>query len=85
VPAAVPTKKSGQVVLRQFRELVVSLVREDLAATCPHSPTMDAAVHFIAGGFLDLLSWWIESRNPLRPSDIERLFLGMATPAIDMV
>jgi len=78
-------KKSGQVVLRQFRELVGSLVREDLAATCVHGPAMDAAVHFIAGGFLDLLTWWLEARNPLQPPDIERLFLEMARPAIGLV
>lgn len=79
-------KRSGQVVLRRFRELVVTLVRGDLARPrAPPAPTTDAAVHFIAGAFLELLTWWLETRNALEPADIERLFLEMATPALEVV
>ncbi len=79
-------KRSGQVVLRRFRELIVDLVREDLIVLHESSgPTMGAAVHFIAGAFLELLTWWLDTRNSLQPSDVERLFLQMATPAIEVI
>lgn len=75
----------GQVVVRRFRELIVTLVREDLAHGHDASaPATEAAARFISGGFLELLTWWLESRNALQPPDIERLFLQMATPAIEM-
>jgi AcrR family transcriptional regulator len=75
-------KRSGQVVVRRFRELVLDLVREDLAGVGVAGPPRDAVVHFIAGGFLELLTWWIETRTSLQPADVERQFLQMATPAL---
>jgi AcrR family transcriptional regulator len=79
-------KRSGQVVVRRFRELIVTFVREDLAHLHDASaPATEAAVHFISGGFLELLTWWLETRNALQPPDIEGLFLQMATPAIEVI
>lgn len=37
-------KRSGQVVMAQFRELVIDLVREDLVSVGPAGPTREAAV-----------------------------------------
>jgi hypothetical protein len=34
---------------------------------------------------LELLSWWLESKNPLEPAEMERLFLQMALPALRFV
>jgi AcrR family transcriptional regulator len=76
-------KRSGYVVLKRFRDMVVALVSEDLARSHAAGPAQDAAVHFLAGGFLELLTWWLESRNSFRPEDVERLFLELAAPAID--
>ena len=78
-------KRSGQVVLRKFRELMLDLVREDLAAVGPATPAREAAEHFIAGGFLELLTWQIEARRLSRPEEMERLFLQMATPVVEVV
>jgi AcrR family transcriptional regulator len=76
-------KRSGLLVLRRFRDLVVTLVREDLARLRePAAPTTEATVHFVAGAFLELLTWWLDARSSLEPSDVERLFLRMASQAI---
>jgi AcrR family transcriptional regulator len=77
-------KRSGYVVLKRFRDMVVALVREDLAGLRGTGPARDAAVHYLAGGFLELLTWWLESRNSLSPEEVERLFLEMAAPAIEL-
>jgi AcrR family transcriptional regulator len=76
-------KRSGQLVLRRFRDLVLDLVREDLTALAPAGPSRDAAAHFVAGGFLELLAWWLDARAPLAPDELERLFLEMARPVLD--
>jgi AcrR family transcriptional regulator len=75
-------KRTGQVVLRRFRELVIELVREDMARLASPGPTLDAAAHFIAGAFLELLTWWLETRNAFHPADVEGLFMKLATPAL---
>jgi AcrR family transcriptional regulator len=76
-------KSGGQVVLRRFKEMVVELVRDDLrAAVSLRGPFPDATVHFLTGAFLEVLVWWLESRAPLRPPEVERLFLQMATPVL---
>jgi AcrR family transcriptional regulator len=75
-------KRSGQVVVRRFRELLVDLVLEDLASTCPPGPARDAAVHFLSGGFLELLSWSLDTRSPPTPEALERAFLAMSASAL---
>jgi len=78
-------KRSGQVVLRKFRELVLDLVREDLANLGAAAPASEAAEHFVAGGFLELLTWQIEARRLSEPEEMERLFLQMATPVVEVL
>jgi AcrR family transcriptional regulator len=80
---AIIGKRGGQVVQQKFRSRLVELVREDLSAVLPASAERDAAARFIAGGLLEVLSWWLEARSPLPPSEVERLFLRMAQPCVD--
>ena len=60
----------------------VELVREDLLAAPPSGPAKEAAVHFLAGALLELLTWWVDTKNPLEAAEVERLFLRMAAPAL---
>lgn len=75
-------KRSGQPVLGRFRELVLELVREDLAAFAPAGTGRDAAGRFLAGGLLELLAWSLDPRTGVGPEELERLFLALATPAL---
>jgi AcrR family transcriptional regulator len=75
-------KRSGQVVLQRFRELVVDLVRENLSSKSSSGPERDAAVHFISGAFLELLTWSLETRSAPCSEELERLFLAMAASAL---
>jgi len=78
-------KRSGYVVQRRFREMVASMVKEDLALLAVTGWRLDAAVHFIAGGFVELLTWWIDGRRPQQPADIEALFDDLSRPAIEQL
>lgn len=75
-------KRSGHVVQRHFRELVVDMVKEDLATLVPSGWQRDAAVHFLAGAFVELLTWWIDGRRQQKPGDIELLFDKLTSSAI---
>lgn len=78
-------KRSHQLVLRRFRELVLGLVREDLQGLGAPAPLQAAAERFIAGGFLELLTWQLEGRRSPDPEALERLFLQVATPIVEGV
>src|SRR5688572_18028179 len=71
---AIVGKHSGHVVQQRFRQLLLELVREDFAALGPAGPRLDAAVHYVAGAFFELLIWWLEARHPVKPSELEEQF-----------
>ncbi|WXA96094.1 TetR family transcriptional regulator C-terminal domain-containing protein [Pendulispora brunnea] len=75
-------KRSGQVVQNRFRKLIVELVQEDLAGFAPAGPPRDAMVHYIAGAFLELLAWWLDTRTLLDASELEELFHRFTKPIL---
>ncbi len=77
-------KRSGQVVLRRFRDLVLDLVREDMAGAGSADAGRELAIHFVAGAFLEVLTWWLEGRTTLSAADVERSFSRMASPALQV-
>ncbi|MFT3710876.1 MAG: TetR/AcrR family transcriptional regulator [Archangium sp.] len=79
---AVVGKKSGLFVQRKFRDMVFQLVREDLQAVLREGPARDAAIAFITGALLELLTWSLESRSSPGAEETDRLFLTMATPVL---
>ncbi len=78
-------KRSGQLVQKKFRELVLDLVREDLAALLAPGPRRDAAVAFIAGAFFELLIWSLEAKNVPTPEELDALFHELAAPVLAAV
>lgn len=78
-------KRSGYVVQRRFREMVAGMVREDLASLALTGWRLDAAVHFVTGAFVELLTWWIDGRRSQQPADIEVLFDELSRPAIEQL
>jgi AcrR family transcriptional regulator len=74
--------QSGTVVLRRFSALVRELVREDLSALLPAGPRRDATIAFVAGAFLELLSWSLELRSPPTPAEVEARFQELAGPVV---
>ncbi len=79
---AVIGKRSGLVVQRRFRQLLVGLVEEDLAAASIPAARREAAAHYIAGALFELLTWWIDSRSSLAPRELETIFHELTAPVI---
>jgi AcrR family transcriptional regulator len=79
---AIVGKRSGLFVYRKFRELVVDLVREDLEPTLPPGPQRSALVAFVAGGFLELLTWSLETRSPPSTEETDALFQAFVGPVL---
>lgn len=75
-------KRSGELVQRMFRQMVLELVREDVAARLPAGPRRDGAAAFLAGAFHELLTWSLEARSGLGPEEVDALFHDLAGPAL---
>jgi AcrR family transcriptional regulator len=71
-------KRSGHLVQKRFRRILVDVVKQDVGVP-------DAVVHYIAGAFFELLTWWIDTRNALDADEVERLFRKLTVPALAAV
>jgi len=80
---AIIGKRGGHVVQQKFRAQLVELVQADLAGIVPEGAERDMAAHFIAGALMDVLTWWLDARRPVEPTEIERMFLRMAKPSVE--
>jgi AcrR family transcriptional regulator len=82
---AIVGKKSGLFVQRRFRDLVLGLVREDLGGLLPAGPRRDAVVAFVAGAFLELLIWSLETKSPPSPEETDALFRELVEPVLALI
>ncbi len=78
-------KRSGQAVMRRFREFVVDLVQDDLSGMAAPKREKGAAARFLAGGFLELLTWGLEPGSASGPQELEQLFRRLAAPALALL
>jgi hypothetical protein len=75
-------KRSGHVVQKRFRQLLIDLIQEELASLALPSPQREATVRYLAGAHFELLSWWLDTRNALRTEDVEALFHQLTGAAV---
>ena len=72
-------RRSGHVVHQRFKQMLVTLV-DDQLALAPAGVPRAAAVRWIAGALFELLCWWAESRSPATPQDLLEMFRRLAGP-----
>lgn len=72
-------RRSGYVVQQRFREMVLRLVTDELPPTLGKLPR-EAVARWLSAAFVELLSWWVEQRTLLPPTQIASLFTELAQP-----
>ena len=75
-------RRSGHVVQQRFREMVIRLVADELPPSTGSLPRQ-AAARWLAGAFVELLSWWVEQRAPLPPAELAALFEELSRPVLE--
>jgi AcrR family transcriptional regulator len=75
-------KRAGQVAQKGFRQFVFDLVREDLLATFPGDPGVEAAARYVSGGISDVLIWSVDCRSALRSADLDELCMSLTRPVL---
>jgi AcrR family transcriptional regulator len=75
-------RRSGYVVQLRFREMVIRLITDELPASNGRIPRV-AVARWLAGAFVELLSWWVDQPTPLPPEDLLVVFNELSRPALD--
>ncbi len=75
-------KRAWHVLQRKFRDMLVDLVREDLAALMPPGARRDGLAAFLAGAFFELLIWSLEAKQAPAAAEVDALFQEFAAPAL---
>ena len=69
---------------KEVAELIAADVKKDLQShrkTAGQMPS-DLLVQYIASTFILVLNWWVETRSPLPPNDINKLFSDLILPTL---
>jgi AcrR family transcriptional regulator len=77
-------KRSGEVVHGRFRELVMRLVSEDMALAGVRlaSPRREAAVRYVGGALVELLTWWLDRPSAIPAPEVAAAFRDLTRAAL---
>jgi len=80
-------KRGGMAVQQRFRQRLLEVVREDVAALAGKQPAevVDGIVHYVTGAFMELLFWWLDARTALAPADLDEIFHRLTAPALGAI
>jgi AcrR family transcriptional regulator len=79
---AIIGKRAGHAIEKRFRQTVISLVRDDLAEHGFAGRALEVTTYYVAGALVELLTWWVDTRNSLLPAQIEDMFRRLTTPVL---
>lgn len=74
-------RRSSHVVQRRFREMVIHLIADELPVSTGNVSS-EAVARWLAGGFVELLSWWVDQRTQLPPKELAVLFNELSRSAL---
>ncbi len=82
---AVVGKKSGQRVLRQFRDVVLRLVEADLESLGVDGKHRTAVARYVGGGFVELMTAWLDRPSSMDPSTLGGTFRHLTSGVLSAV
>ena len=76
------------IIHEQLQKVLAGRIASDLRKDCQSRklsgqiPADDLLVQYVASTFVLVLNWWVDSRDPLPPDEIDRLFRTLVLPAL---
>jgi len=74
--------RAGPIIIGKIREFLSDLVRKELAsiedAAGQIAPAPEVAVQFVVGGYMSILTWWLDRGAREPAEEIERWFRDLA-------
>lgn len=78
--------RGGAVAMAKVRQMVTGLVSDELALPSTSDSTdefeREAAVQYVVGGYMALLTWWLDNGAKLAPRRIDAIFRSLARDGI---
>jgi AcrR family transcriptional regulator len=81
-------RRGRALVHQHLRQLLIEQIADDVRAAVQRRDAgagevpPDLLVEYVVGTFILVLNWWLESRSPLSPRDVDDLFLAMVVPTL---
>lgn len=76
----------GRTILHaRVQQILADLLRDPLERECRkrrHPLPPDLLANYLAGSFVLILNWWIDSGSPLAPVEVDRIFAALVQPAL---
>jgi AcrR family transcriptional regulator len=82
---AVIGKRSGLVVQRRFREIVLELMIDELRQQRVKIGDLSTVSRFLSGALVELLFAWVDARDAAPATDVARDFARLARPVVSSV
>jgi AcrR family transcriptional regulator len=79
---AVIGKRSGHVIERRFRDMVLQLVEDDFLQPSNAGWQQQMAVRYVAGALVDVMAWWVDAPRAPTPQALELRLRQLAEPAL---
>ena len=80
---AMVSRKGGAFIQHMLRQLLVKVMRDDVASAKASKATPEeATVQFLAGGLFGLMMWWLSGKAKLNAAEVNRIFRRLAIPAL---
>jgi AcrR family transcriptional regulator len=74
--------RASPIVLREFRRVLLEVVRLDLAEHGNAGLPRDLVGRFVADALQSVLLWWVESRPELAWQDVDTMFRQLVLPSL---
>jgi AcrR family transcriptional regulator len=78
--------RGGAIALGTIRQVLSDAVREELRSAASrahwHGRQLDVAVQFVVGGYMAVLTWWLDRGAKLPPDEVDALFRTLATKGV---
>jgi AcrR family transcriptional regulator len=75
--------RGGVVAVNEIRRILSELVRKELPAAQDNGAvSRELVVQFVVGAFLAVLTWWLERRPRLAPSQVDAMFRSLVLNGI---
>jgi AcrR family transcriptional regulator len=79
--------QAWEIVRRRMEEMLIQLIQDQARHRYKKKPSSDRSfelfVYFLGTGFLSVMTWWLNQKNPVSPEQIDTLFRQMMQPILN--
>ncbi len=78
--------KGWDIVRHRMEEMLIQLIKDQAKPLFKKRSSADNSfelfVYFLGTGFLSVMTWWLNQKNPVSPEQVDSLFRQMALPIL---